>query len=306
MMLMNKPANRHRRAAGVLTRTLIHFTALFLLAGCDGGLFGTGDGSDIVAVDASASGGQDVSEPAVDIPAHSPDSEQVEEGDIAGQGAQIDFISVDNLDTGSGRNEPALTLLNVSSRPLNLISNTDNTPLLAGPVAPGNSSETLSVLLGENFLNLVDTQTQLPVFSIRPLNAGASSVTTLIARDRFNQTIDIIALKTLTVSDTPSVAQIRLVQADLLNDADTSATFILRPDGELPGDAEVSFTDVSAATASLAGYRVAGAGSYQLVDSLGRIEPVALTLSAGEVYTVVLIDTATSALLVQTDTDLFD
>jgi len=306
MTLMSKPVNRHWQAAGVMTRTLFLFAALLALAGCDGGLFGTGDGSDIVELDASAVGDQRPAEPTPGAPTASPGPEQNEAGNSVDSEEPAGSIVFDNLVAGSATEEPALSVLNVATRTLNLISETDNTLLFNEPLLSGSTSDTLTLSLGENFLDLVDAQTQLPVFSIRPLNAGAFSVTTLIARDQDNQNIDVIALTTLTVSDTPSVAQIRLVQADRLNNTDTSTTFVLRPAGEQPGDAEVSFTNVSAATASLAQYRVAGEGSYELVDSLGRIEPVELTLSAGEVYTIVLIDTATSALLVQTDTDLFD
>ena len=103
-----------------------------------------------------------------------------------------------------------------------------------------------------------------------------------------NQDLDVVALSSMSMSLTSSVAQLRIVQADLLSSEDTTATFVLRPNGSSPGNSEISFTDISVASARLAIYQSVGPGDYEIVDSLSRMDAQLLTLQAGKIYTLII------------------
>lgn len=300
---MNSMLNLIRQLLQAMGKSLTLFAVLALLTSCDGGLFGTGDGTDNLDIDASDSGIASGN----DSDANSESEEAQEPDSVSGsQPEQTSSLVFDNVLVGSDRIEPTISLFNNSTRSLDVVSEASATPVFSSSIAPGTSSEPGTLFTGANLLNIVDTQTGQPVFSIQPLNAGASSVTTLIARNLIDQQVDVVALRTLSVSNTPTVAQVRLVQATLLNELDSATTFTLQPNGSLPGNTEVEFLNVAASTANEAQYRTVGAGTYQLTDALNRFEPIALTVLAGEIYTLVIINTQPPVLSIQVDSDLLE
>ncbi len=280
------------------TRLLLTLAALLLVSGCDGGLFGTGDGGNVIDVDAGA--------PVTELPPAQTPQMPGTPTDGTGTEEQAPTVEFDNLISGQSNTAPVIALLNTSSRPLNISRELNDATLFTQAIEPGSFSEPVAISPGDNFLDVLDAQSLQRVFSIRPLNAGESSVTTLIARVLSDQTFDVVTLRTLTLSSTPTVAQVRIVQSNLLDETDTPATITLQPAGTAPGNAEVLFANVAASSASQASYQTVGAGSYQLLDSLARFQPAEITVEEGEIYTLVITSTQAPVLIVQRDTDLLD
>ena len=262
-----------------------------LLSACDGGLFGTGDGQTIVdevaALD-NGTGDDAVATPIVD-------GEPV-----------IPAQSFENLQIGTTTTAPLINVINVSDQAvLARLDTTDNT-LFTEAIAPATFSQVAQLQLGENSLTLINPDTSEELLSIRPLTVGASTLTTLIVRNTTTQELNAVLLSSMSISLTPTVAQLRIVQADLLSNEDMAATFSLLPSGNEPGSAEVNFPDISVATASSANYQSIGPGGYVLADSLGRIELESLNLQAGKIYTLIVLgnsgaDQSTSFLLLEDD-----
>lgn len=270
-------------------------TLLSALSACDGGLFGTGDGGTIKPIPIITNG----------------DSFD-QEADGQGDTYRVPNIAFENLLVGSTDIRPRLALINLSSRSLNIARDGDITTLFTTSTLPGERTQAVPLPLGESLLNIVDTNANQTVFTFESLNAGASSITTLVARNPLtgstaNPTsdkplLDIITLRTMASNDT-EVAQVRVVQVNLLGDFDDIATMSLVPEGTQPGGSEVSFTNITASTAIEANYSPVGAGSYRLVDSMTRFEPVSVTVDAGSVYTVFIISNTHPVTVIQKDSD---
>lgn len=269
----------------------LRFVQLALLAcvlsACDGGLFGTGDGQNIVVdntVTSDGGFGGDV--------ANAPEGEN-----------DVDATteSFDNLQIGTTTTTPLINVINVSDRVITARLDTNNRPIFTAPIAVGTFSQTAQLQLGANNIALFDTETTEELLVVRPLNVGESTLTTLVVRNHVTQVIDVVLLSSRSMTLTPSVAQVRMVQANLLSTDDTIATFSLLPSGNSPGGAEVSFSDVSQALANAADYRSVSPGDYLLVDSLARIDSEPLTLQAGKIYTLIIVGSSDSAILLHED-----
>jgi hypothetical protein len=243
-----------------------------LLSSCDGGLFGTGDGQIIVdeIADSDSGVGDDVvATPIVD-------------------GESVSLAQpFENLQIGTTITAPLINVINVSDQAI--LARLDTNTLFTDLIAPATFSQVAELQLGENNLALIDPETSEELLSIRSLTVGASTLTTLIVRNTATQDLNVVLLSSMSISLTPTVAQLRIVQANLLSNEDTAATFSLLPSGNAPGSAEVSFPDISVASASSANYQSIGPGGYLLADSLGRIEMKSLTLQAGKIYTLIIL-----------------
>lgn len=276
-------------AAQAPSNTLLRFVQLILLAcllsSCDGGLFGTGDGQIIVEnVDADAGIGDDV--------VATPNAEETD-------GTTESF---ENLQVGTTTTAPLINVINVSDQAILARSVTNDNALFAGRIPADTFSQTAELQLGQNNLVLIDPDTTEELLSIRPLNVGASTLTTLIVRNTATQDLNVVFLSSMSLSLSPTVAQVRIVQANLLSNEDTVSSFSLLPSGSEPGSAEVDFLDVSVATASAANYQSIGPGDYVLADSLGRIEMESLSLQAGKIYTLIILGNSGAALDTDQDT----
>lgn len=302
---MNKPNTLASFAKAMLSLVLIATTT-----GCDGGLFGTGDGSDIVLpTDAAA--------PPTNTTPENPD------GVITNEPASptIPPASSDNTPFDqqfenlliTGDNElPLITLINVSSQPLNILSGELETPLLSLALAPGRTSAHVEFAEDQKMLSIVGSDSSQLLHNFSSIDLAPSTVTTLIAYDSPDTSdnpdtisaLQVIALRTLTSSTDASVATLRIVQANQLGASDTSATMTLIPEGLNPGSGEVIFDSISLASAPLSNYMNVNRGSYQLQDSLNRFAPVPLNIEANTVYTLIVTDTKNPTVLIAIDSDV--
>lgn len=283
-------------------RWILLIGALAMLSGCDGGIFGTGDGDLDVSVDnagtespdsqppaGSDTSTEDVSEPG--SPDASPDSSTGDPDDAA----QVEIRPFENLETGSIHTQPVIALVNLSSQSLNAIAETEL--LFADAIEPGIVSNYTSVALETTQLSIIDGATSQTLLNLSPLNLGAFSASTLIARDRLatdtsesgDPFVEIIAIASQLKTSDDGVARVRLLQASPLDEDDEPASMSLVPADTSPGGSEVELGTLSAANFGVStDYRLATAGSYRLMDSLGRLAPLSVELVAGEFHTLIL------------------
>ena len=278
--------------------TILLVGALAMLTGCDGGIFGTGDGdldasADSVGTelpDSQPPASTDMSPEGVDEPA-SPDASAGDSDDAS----QVELRPFENLETGSSSSLPVIALVNLSTRSLNAVAETEL--LYSDAIQPGAVSNYASVALESTQLSVIDGATAQTLLRLSPLNLGAFSASTLIARDRpttdtsepGNPFVEIIAITSQLLASNDGVARVRLLQASPLDGEDEPASMSLVPAGASPGGSEVELGTVSAAGfGSSSDYRLASPGSYRLVDSLGRLTPQSVALAAGEFHTLIL------------------
>ncbi|MFT4727013.1 MAG: hypothetical protein ACI9UN_001508 [Granulosicoccus sp.] len=271
------------------TLRIVQLTILTcVLSACDGGLFGTGDGSTVIAVADNAGSGSGVGYINISSPIGENDSEAT-------------TPSFDNLQIGTTTTTPLINVINVSEQAItaSLVANTD--ALFSVPIAAGAFTQTTQLNLGENNIVITDPETSNELLAIRTMNVGEFTLTTLVVKNITTRVLDAVLLSSMSTSLSPSIAQLRIIQADLLSNVDVSATFSLQPSGNLPGGAEVSFPDTSVASASSANYQSVSPGEYVLVDSLGRIGVELLNLQAGKIYSLIIISNPDSQILLHED-----
>ena len=313
------------RAAPLLALWLL---GAAVLGGCDGGIFGTGDGGSnadmglmggagapepgpgALAVDGDAEGAPDTD---ADDGAPSPSMAPQETQDADTAAGEPPASPIDNTLVGGTVETPRARVVNASTRPVGLTVTVGEVATLGAPggLAPGTVGDyrDVDVEAGASALLLTDADDGETLYRFAPLNLGTSSVTTLLVRDVFSQTatgdgvpaIEAVALATLTASDDPAQARVRVALGGaFIDEADGPAfpTFTLVPGGESPGGAEVTFgpigldgageVEATMAARTASAYRAVPAGDYTLREVDGRTEPRAITLPAGGVYTLVV------------------
>ena len=304
---MKKP-----NSAETIIKSLLHLVLLLAMIGCDGGLFGTGDGGDVVLPTDASAPGTDGNSGATDVAApNEPAAPPVPPDGADNSTFDREFQNL--LITGN--NElPLITLINTSSQSLNMIYSNSVTPLLNAALEPGSISKHVVLLQNQNSVSIINSDNSQLLFRFSSLDVRPSTVTTLIAYDAqvpntslntsSEPVLDVIALRTLTSSSDPSVATIRLIQANQLGTSDSPETMTLVPDGSNPGSGEVIFESVSLSTAPNSSYMSVNAGTYQLQDSLGRFEPVSLSITAATVYSLIITGSMNPMLIIAEDSDV--
>ena len=294
-----------------IVRALIYQVLLLTMIGCDGGLFGTGDGGDIVLPPDGVAVTPDVNPGIPDVEApNEPAAPTAPPGNSDNEASEREFQNL--LVTGS--NELALiTLINASSQSLNVVSSSSTTPLLNAAVEPGLISEHVELVQNQSSISIIDSDSSQPLLSFSSFDTAASTVTMLVAYDTQVPTtidtnsqsmLDVIALRTLTSSSDPSVATLRIVQASQLGTSNASATMTLVPNGSNPGSGEVIFDNISLSNALNGSYMSVNAGTYQLQDSLGRFDPVPLSLETATVYSLIIRGTTDPVLIIAEDSNV--
>ena len=285
---------------------LLGLILLTLLTACDGGIFGTGDGSndaDIVGVDASDSGPSntgDDNDGTENTSMGTEEESEAESPETSTDDIEAPRAAFENLLVGSNTDTPQVTLLNNSSLELNISLSTSSELLFPDNIAPGQTSALTLLPSVETELVLIDSVDATALSVLSPLNLGAFSVTTLIARDQLElseQTetasvlppVELVALASNTIAPDNSTATIRLLQVYPLDNNDTAAAMILTPAGSNPGATNVALGTISAASLGQdSTYQTINAGDYQLVDALARFAPVSLSIEAGVVYSLLI------------------
>jgi len=272
----------------------LKLNALILLAclvsACDGGLFGTGTGDDpMIILPDSSTAGDSMS------PGAPPDMTNE---------VDLNTVTFNNLQTGTSQTTPLINIINLSDRSVNALSN--ETTLFSTPIAINTASQVSELQLGENTIAINDGESPELNYGNYSINAGESSLTTIIVRGSSEQIIDGRILRTLARTSDTSTAQVRLVLADALDTNDSPAQFSLLPNGIEPGSGEINFPNLSLSSDITDAYQTAGAGEYELVDSLNRFNPVQLNLAAGKIYTLIILNNEVNSIFTHEDDLLAD
>ncbi|MFK8076860.1 MAG: hypothetical protein AB8B84_09770 [Granulosicoccus sp.] len=289
---------------------LLFISLVVLLSACDGGLFGTGDGSNTIQVETGADSNPPDSDTRDPDPDSNPSTDPVEnpgtgDGNSAPPATQTPVdSSFENLQAGTNSTTPGIHLINVSDRSIGVFNESNGSNVFSNPIPPGSVSDAAAIQLGENNLVVTDTTNDTAIAYIRPLNAGTSTLTTLIVRNTTGESLDVVKLSSISISQTPTVARVRVVQANSFGTTDSEATFMLLPFGNNPGGSTVLFNNINSSSASEANYQLATPGGYRLVDSLGRFDDIPLDVGAGKIYTLIIQESATPPILVHEDDQL--
>ena len=282
---------------------------LCALSACDGGIFGTGDGSNNIQIIGDSDGGvpeeNETDSEAPDTIGNdaAPETEEDTNTDALSESETVS-TSFENLQVGTTSTTPGIHLINVSDRSITVFNETTGANVFAGPVLAGSVSDAAAIQIGDNNIVISETDNNTVVASIRPLSAGTSTLTTLIVRNTDDSSLDVVKLSSTSISLTPTMAQVRVVQASVLGATDTSATFMLLPAGENPGGSAILFNNVSNDSAADASYQIVAPGDYRLVDSLSRVDAASLSVEAGKVYTLIIQQGQDTPVLIHEDDQL--
>lgn len=291
-----------------LSKACLSLVVLLAVVGCDGGLFGTGDGSDIV----EPVGG---SAPVTDVQPEAPvvgSPNSPADPSAGADNASATNDRLENLLASSNNPLAIVSLINSSSQVLNIVGTDAATPLHNTAIEIGAVSEQIQISEDLSMLSIVSQQETEILFSYSSIDLAPSSVTTLIAFDipqpaantQIVPSLGVIALRTLTISPDPTVASVRIVQASQLGDSDDIATLTLEPSGLNPGSGEVAFDSISLNNAPLSTYMPVNEGMYRLRDSRDRFEPIPVSFSAGRIYTLVVSGFTIPSLIIAIDSDV--
>lgn len=272
---------------------LILGLSLFI-GGCDGGIFGTGDGGKDTVMMTPETGADPVD--SAEMPGTSLETNE----DNPGSG---DFSNTVNM---TGRADALLRLVNASDDPtlaLVLINNNMvETPLLPLPglsVAQG-SGDYLSLETTANAVQIysaadaADGSFNTPLAEINPLTTAAGSVTTLIARgspDASTSTFELLARETTTFAE-GNKALVRVMHTALISSQTQSIKVDLRT-GDNPGSTTSLTTNLTYSALTTA-YQEVSPNTYTIDASgigdngelIATLEGIQIT--AGEVITLVV------------------
>lgn len=310
--------------------------AITLLSACDGGIFGTGSGSEVDVIDPGA-----ISQGGTTGEADTSMTDGDDAGGATGGGleggagddgggqtdgaatqppgtavdmttpTEVSALEFTNTLAGGDTSEPRIRLINTTDLALRLFHDDSRARRLLTRSSPGDAGGYVNVPVTIEGLavarvaandasdeTLADTDV---LFRIAPLELGVASVSSLVVSARGTDSDFVVtALATMTRSDDAAQALVRIVPTiRLANDDEASETaFQLTPSGESPGGVEVTFAATNADNPSST-YLAVPAGDYRLSSSDARIDERALSIEAGTVYT--LLVTGRDSLLVIID-----
>ena len=231
------------------------------------------------------------------------DSDSTDAG-TADSGAESNDLSVSAGDDGTFINstptlvesDAQLVVINTSTQTLNILGLSfilnNDPPInsvafeLAG-VEPNTVSENTVIGDEASSLTIADNNDPAQVLvSYSEFIAGPSTLTTLLIRENAFG-INAVALVTETQTSDPGLAKVRIVQGGTLGDSSIESQLRLQSAGENPGGVDDTFGPVSF-NRPQSDYTELPAGDYELIDLANRFPPVAVTLSGGTVYTLLL------------------
>lgn len=314
---------------------ILTLTCVLFLGACDGGIFGTGSGDDLIipgadtppsngvatdesvsdTVEASPSGTDEASET---IDGISNVSEAVDETtDTSDEAESTDMSNIDPVSNTAEllipeafvNNTPTLTgntalisLFNASSIDLSVYEATPARQLFGiDGVAPLSLSDSETLSNGINSLAIVNAQdVSATLVSYQNFTVAQSSLTTIVAVQA-EQGFDARALVTETTTNDPTLARVRVVDAGLI-DADSSmVSLTLLATGAEPSGVDIEFASLNSDNTN-SEYLDVPTGEYELGDELNLITPQTLSFSGGTVYTIIFTGAATDEIFVVNDT----
>ena len=308
--------------------------ASLLATGCDGGLFGTGDGdisADIAATDASEpddiatnpeDGTEDVAAESggesgeASTPSNTPDS------DTSGLILSFSNTLPSGLDSLTAP-LPALKVINLAADAVNAAAL--NTPSTDASVnaQPGTSSELLPINIGETDIVLVTVDDGAQFAVVSPLNSAENSLTSIIVSGSVNNpdsgatanessNLSVLALETRAAVSASGMAEVRLVRTAAVSsdeaDADSTSSlptqYLLTPDDNNASGVELVFTTLADGSAQINSYQLIAPGDYTLSNNGDTSFSQQITLEANEVYTLIVTPETQNSVFVEVDSRL--
>ncbi len=281
-----------------------------LLFGCDGGIFGTGDGDAIIINSGVTGVDPSASESPVETPNVS-DADEATTPPAPGSNQQAEplpgFSAIEdsvtsstgqfaftNLFSLSGQSDTVVELINTTTTPASLysrtltesqfVTETTTTNFLAsGSIDPFTSVLQIEALAASGASTLLA--------AVDPLSVSSGTKTQLILR-QLTPTVDVIALPVLQGNVSTTTVALRVVSIALIGDPEVPSVFTLEPTSNaannLPTNESVQFEPLTYA-APVSNYRALSAGTYTLSDDAGRYQITNIDLSIpGAVYTLML------------------
>lgn len=264
--------------------TIAYVLIALMLSGCDGGIFGTGDGSEIIDIeDMEPTNAGDMTEVPGTEPSESGNSPVLNPESPTGNS-----IAFDNLLTVHELSDPLLRVINVGESGISV-------------QIPGNDSNRFPVQLGgqsrSGYLRLdlstsdiiVSTESGASTVSISPVNLAAGSITTLIVNHDGNTSpLYVLPLQTQPNINNPQVEQLRLVVVRGNSDMFREETFRLEPRAPTPGAVTVEFQGLGTEAITFSDYTSVSPGLYTLLDESNLFDQQLLTAQAGSSRTLIL------------------
>ena len=252
-----------------------------LLASCDGGLFGTGDGhNNNVMVNNEAGANTDATTGTTTGGEATSDTMGVTDGSTA---------AFDNMQPGGQSAAPQMRVLNLTQ--INVQVSVNGNAFISD-LAPERDSGRVELPVDATQLLFTDITTtsedgQTAFHTIEPFNAAEFSISTIILRRQVDDSVGVITLTTQAEATDSTTALARLVQTATLGDVNRSSTITLVATEPNNSGSDVDFDGLSFDTQATQ-YANILPGSYTLTDADNRFTSENITIEAGRVYTVVI------------------
>ena len=296
--------------------TLIVLCFALLASGCDGGLFGTGDGSGPIDLGGQSSSdgnvgvdGDDTDEP--NPPADNGD-ENASAGDQNSSTQTTPEITFNNT-TPAGLPSPSsslpgVKLINLSTMDLLIqVSNDQSDALEDTELAQaGNTSKTQLLNNTGNQVSIQSSDTLEGVLSINPLTTASDSLTTVLVAtgsDLSDQALDAFVFDTRAAVPADSTIQIRVVSLIDDDEPNTALTFVLEPTADNNIGAQLMFTDEQFNAISISDYALNNPGTYTLSVDNNAFLPFEVDLQTNEVYTLIITSDVQIPIYLENDTE---
>lgn len=317
-----------RYAIARLAAVVAMLATSIMATGCDGGLFGTGDGSDasadIVATDMGAPSDITTGSTA-DLPDGTEESEATgsaaESTDDNAPGQVLSFSNtLPSALSAQTTPLPALKVINLTEVAVNAAAFNSVATDIGVDAQPDTSSEWLTINIGETDIRLstIDDGTQFAAIS--PLNSAEDSLTSIVvsgsidspdsmANANGGNSISVLALETRAAVSASGMAEVRLVRTAVLTAIDTdtqgSSTladrYLLTPDDSNADGVELVFTTLADTSAQISSYQLTAPGDYTLSDNGGMTLNQPITVEANKVYTLIVTTEPQRPVFVEVD-----
>lgn len=289
-------------------RCLFVFCFALLLSACDGGLFGTGDGSESLDVTGSLASDQ---APGTDTENQTDDGGMDDPGnENPGTSETTGDVTFNNTTpAGTSINLPGVKLINLSGVSLQIqLSRTQSDELMVPEVVQTSStSSTLSLNNTDNRVLVQTSDTLESVLTINPLTTASDSLTTILVSSRpdtDNGPYSAFVFDTVAAEPNDGLIQIRVVSLIDNEATDTPISIVLEPGINNNTGAQLQISDNTVNDIFIGDYAANFEGQYTLRADNDAFTPVELELTGQQVYTVVISGDTHTPVYLENDTEL--
>ena len=306
--------------------------ALISISACDGGLFGTGDGTPIIDASTDNMDGNTGESSTVgtstgadgSTTSGGSDTTGTSTGDMMSGGSSntptfgTEIVFTNNSVTLSGQ-QRLVDVINTSSNAINFsytandtdTLNTDSLEKLLGTsgVAMGQSSNYVAINTQQSRYYIFNNSTNDIISVFGPAELDPNTATTLWVSDSATDnaqntlTVETTALVTSIQTSDPSLVKVRIIDAANVGASSNLESMGLLSSGNNPGGIDVTFSS-GTVNNQVSTYKELPAGQYEFHIGDVRFSEQLLELAAGTVYSIVILNADNQTLLVKPDSEL--